>query len=204
MRRRMLMREVIGREVGRMIIISRGDAQKFFEGNKEEFSSPGGVHLAQILVSSERRPPEEAEARAKEALAELKAGQRWVDVVKKYSDDAATANRGGDIDFLRDGTLAPAIAEAISKLELNEFTELIPIKSGYLILKVLARRSPGIPPFEQVEQQVMEFLYNQQMEPALREYLVNLRKESYIYLRPGYVDTGAERTSDALVAKTGR
>jgi len=203
MRRRMLMREVIGREVGRTIIISRGDAQKFFEGNKEKFSSPGGVHLAQILVSSEKRSPDEAEARAKEALAELKAGQRWVDMAKKYSDDA-TANRGGDIGFLKDGTLAPAIAEAVSKLEVNEFTELIPIKSGYLILKILERRSPGIPPFEQVEQQVMEFLYNQHMEPALREYLVNLRKESYIFLRPGYVDTGAERTSDALVAKTGR
>jgi peptidyl-prolyl cis-trans isomerase SurA len=199
--RNLLMREVIGREVGRTIVISRGDAQKFFEENKEKFSSPGGVHLAQILVSSEKHPAEEAEARAKEALAELKAGQRWSDVAKKYSDDT-TANPGGDIGFLKAGTLAPAIDAAISKLELNEFTEPIQIKTGYIILRVVERLSPGIPPFEQIEPRVMEFLYNQKMAPALRQYLVNLRKESYIFLRPGYVDTGTERASDALVAKT--
>ncbi len=202
-RRKMLMREVIGREVGRTIIISRADAQKFFEENKDKFSSPGGVHLAQILISSEKHPPEEAEPRAQKALAELKAGQRWADVAKEYSDDA-TASRAGDIGFLKDGTLAPAIADAISKLEINEFTDTIPIKSGFLILKVLERLSPGIPPFEQVEQRVMEYMYGQRMEPALRQYLVNLRKESYVFLRPGYVDTGAERASDALVATKGR
>jgi peptidyl-prolyl cis-trans isomerase SurA len=202
-RRNMLMREVIGREVGRMIIVSRGDAQKYFEENKEKFSSPGGVHLAQILVAAENRPPEEAEARVQETLNELKAGQRWSEVAKKYSDDP-TAKQGGDIGFIKEGTLAPAIDAAISKLELNEFTEPIQVKTGYIILRLLERLSPGIPPFEQVEQRVMELLYNQKMAPALREYLVTLRKESYIFLRPGYVDSGAERPSDALVAKTGR
>jgi peptidyl-prolyl cis-trans isomerase SurA len=203
-RRKMLMREVIGREVGSTVIISRGDAQKFYEENKKQFSSPGGVHLAQILISSDKHPAGEAEARAQKALAELKAGQRFADVAKEYSDDATTASKGGDIAFLKPETLAPPIAEAISKLENNEFTDIIPVKSGFLILKVLERINPGIPPFEQIEQRVMEYLYNQKMEPALRQYLVNLRKESYIYLRPGYVDSGAERPSDALVATKGR
>ncbi len=203
-RRSLLMREVMGREVGRTIIISREDGRKFFEANKEQFSSPGGVHLAQILISSENRTPEEAEARAKEALAELKAGQRWNDVVKKYSEHAATTNLGGDIGFMKGGTLAPAITEAVATLDVNAYTDLIPIKSGYLILKLLERRSKGIPAFEEIEPQVMEYLYNREMAPALRKYLVQLRSESYIYLRPGYVDTGAERPSDALVAKTGR
>jgi len=201
-RRNLLMREVIGREVGRTIIVSREDARKFFEEHKEQFASPGGVHLAQLLVSSEKRKPEEAEARAKEALAELKAGQRWVEVVKKYSDDA-TASEGGDIGFLKAGTLARAIDEAVKKLESNEFTDLIPVKSGYLILKLLERRGQGIPAFEEVEQHVNEYLYNQQMQPALRQYLVTLRQESYIFLAPGYVDTGAPRPSDEVVAKRG-
>jgi peptidyl-prolyl cis-trans isomerase SurA len=203
LRRNLLMREVIGREVGRTVIVSREDARKFFEENKAQFASPEGVRLAQILISTEKRKPEEAEARAKEALAELKAGIRWADVVKKYSDDP-TANDEGDIGFMKTGTLAPAIAEAIKKLEVNEFTEIIPVKSGQLILKVLERRSQGIPPFEEVEQRVNETMYNQKMAPALREYLVNLRKDSYVYLAPGYVDTGAERPSEAVPAKKGQ
>jgi len=197
-RRSLLVREVVGREVGRTIIVSREESQKFFEEHKQEFASPGGVELAQILVSNEKRKPEEAEKRAKDALAELKAGQKWAEVVRKYSDDSATANEGGGIGFMKDGTLAPSINDAIAKLDNNEFTDLIPVKSGFIILKVLDRRRQGIPTFDEVEQRVGEYLYNQRMQPAMRQYLVTLRKDSYVFLAPGYVDTGMERPSDAV------
>jgi len=203
-RRNLLMREVIGREVGRTIIVSREDARQYFEEHKNDFASPGGVVLAQILVSNEKHKPEEAEKRAQEALAELKAGQKWGEVVRKYSDDAGTANEGGHIGFMKDGTLAPTIQEAIAKLEVNEYTDVLPLKSGYIILKLLDRRRQGIPTFPEVESQVMEYMYNLKMQPALRQYLITLRKESYIYLAPGYVDSGAERPSDALLEKKGQ
>ncbi|MBZ5544998.1 MAG: peptidyl-prolyl cis-trans isomerase [Acidobacteriia bacterium] len=203
-RRNLLMREVIGREVGRTIIISREDARKYFGEHKQEFASPGGVSLAQILISNEKHKPEEAEKRAKDALAELKAGQKWSDVVSRYSDDPATANDGGSIGFMKDGTLAPAVSASIAKLDTNEFSDLIPIQTGFIILRVLDRRHPGIPPFEEVEQRVQEVLYNRQMQPALRKYLVDLRRDSYVYLAPGYVDSGAERPSETVLAKKGQ
>ena len=202
-RRNLLMREVIGREVGRNVIISREDARKFFQEHQQEFASPAGVELAQILISNEKHKPEEAEKRAKDALAELKAGARWAEVCKKYSDDT-TANEGGYIGFMKTGTLSASISEPIAKLEINEYTDLITLKSGYIILRLLDRRSEGIPKFEEVEQRVNEYLYNQKMAPALREYLATLRKESYVYLAPGYVDTGAERPSEAVLAKKGQ
>ena len=203
-RRGLLMREVIGREVGRTIIVSREDARKYFDEHKQDFASPEGVVLAQILVSSEKRKPEESEARAKEAHGELKAGQKWLEMVKKYSDDTSTAEQGGHIGFMKAGTLAPALNDVIAKLEVNDFTEPIPIKSGFIILRLMDRRRAGIPNFEEVESQVMEFMYNQKMQPALRQFLITLRKESYIYLAPGYVDSGQERPSDAVVASKGQ
>jgi peptidyl-prolyl cis-trans isomerase SurA len=202
-RRGLLMREVIGREVGSRILLSREDARKFYEAHKNEFKSPGMIHLGQILISTEKRKPEEAEKRANEALAELKAGQRFTDVAKKYSDGPG-AEQGGDVGFMKEGTLAPGIAEAVAKLDLNEFSNPIQTKYGYIILKVLERYSPGIPKFEEVEQRVNEVLYDQKMQPKLREYLIQLRRESYIYRAPGYVDTGEERPSPTPPAKKGQ
>jgi len=158
------------------------------------------VRLAQILISTEKRKPEEAEKRAKEALKELKAGARFSDVASRFSDDRSSAD-GGEIGYFKSGTLAPVIASAIEKLDVNESTDLLQTKYGYAIFKVLEKLRPGIPSFEEIEPRVMEILYNQQVQPAMREYLVNLRKESYIFLAPGYVDTGSERTSDALRAE---
>jgi peptidyl-prolyl cis-trans isomerase SurA len=199
-RRNLLMREVMAREVGSRIILSRDDARKYYEAHKKEFESPGMVRLGQILVSTEKRKPEEAEQRANEALAELKAGQRFTEVAKKYSD-GLSAQQGGDVGFLKEGTLAPDIGPVVAKLDINEFSNLIQTKYGYIILKILERYSAGIPKFEEVEPRVNEVLYDQQMQPNLRAYLKQLRKESYIYLAPGYIDTGAERPSETELAK---
>jgi peptidyl-prolyl cis-trans isomerase SurA len=200
-RRKLLMREVIGKEVGSRVTVSREDARKFFQAHQKEFSSPGGMHLAEILISADKHKPREVEQRAKDALAEIKAGQRWAEVAKKYSD-ADTAKEGGDIGFFKEGTLAPAIAEVVNKVDVGDTTGLIKTKDGQIIIKVLERLSAGVPKFEEIEQRVDEAMYNEKMQPALRQYLATLRKESYIFLAPGYVDTGAERAGELQLAQT--
>ena len=37
----------------------------------------------------------------------------------------------------------------------------------------------------------MNKLYRQKMEPAMREYLAQLREESYVQVKPGYTDSAA-------------
>ncbi len=200
MRRDLLMREVIGREVGSRILVSREDARKYFNEHKQQFASPEGVRLAEVLISSEKHTPAEADQRAKDALAQIKSGARFGEVAKKYSD-APNAAEGGDLGFFKTGTMAPEIEAAVKKLDTNDTSDLIPTKYGTAIVKVLERRQAGIPKFEDIEQQVMNVLYEQKMQPALRQYLIDLRKQSYIFLAPGYIDTGAQRPSEAVLAK---
>ena len=195
--RQLLMQEVISRDVGSRLVITREEMRQYYNQHKEEFKSEGMVHLAEILVSNTKNKPEEAEKRAKAAEAELKGGAKFSTVVKTYSDDPS-ADQGGDIGLMKTGGLAPAIAAAISKLDNNEDTDVIPVKSGFLILRLLERFSPGVPPFEEVETHVNETLYSQRMEPKMRQYLTQLRKDSYIFLAPGYLDTGAD-TPGALL-----
>ena len=65
-RRDLLMREVIGREVGSRIIVSHEDARKYFNEHKQEFASPEGAHLAEILISPDKHTRQEVEQRTKE------------------------------------------------------------------------------------------------------------------------------------------
>jgi len=199
-RRQLLMQEVISRDVGSRIVVTRQEEQEYYNKHKDEFKSPGMVHLAEILISSEKYKPEEAEKRAKDAEAELKGGAKFSEVVKKYSDDPS-ADQGGDISLMKMSVMAPTIAGAVGKLEVNEYTDPLHVKSGYLILRLVERFSPGIPPFEEVETRVQETLYSQRMEPKMREYLTQLRKDSYIFLAPGYIDTGADTLGAALTTE---
>ncbi|HUI41756.1 MAG TPA: peptidyl-prolyl cis-trans isomerase [Terriglobia bacterium] len=194
-RRQLLMQQVIEHEVGSRVNPTREDARKYFEAHRDAFASPGGVHLAEVLISNDKHKPDEAEKRAQDALAELKGGAKWEDVVKKYSDNA-DAGPQGDIGFFKQGTMAPAVASAIAKLDVNETSNVVQVPSGYIILKVMEIRTGGSPKFEEVEQQVESTLYNDRIQGALRNYLGELRRESYIYLAPGYVDSGAVKSTN--------
>ncbi len=190
-RRQILVQQVIEREVGSRITITREDCRKYFDAHREEFNSPAGKRLGEILVGmNDKRPQADAEKRAQDAIAELKGGAKWEDVVKKYSDDTENGTMG-DIGFVKEGTMAPVVADAIAKLDVNDYSDVIRVSSGYLILRVLEVRSAGTPKFEEVEQHINEELYNQQMQGAMRKYLSELRTQSYIQLAPGYIDTGA-------------
>ncbi len=200
MRRQLLMQEIISREVGSRIVITRQEMRQYYDAHKDDFKSEGEVHLAEILVSNTKYKGDEAEKRAKAASAELKGGAKFSVVVKKYSDDPS-ADQSGDIGMMKTGSMAPIIAQAINKLDINENTDPIPIKSGYIILRVLEKFSPGIPPFEEVDTRINEVLFAQRMEPKLRDYMTQLRKDSYIYLAPGYIDTGADTPGAALTSE---
>ena len=86
-RRQLLMQEVIkSGDVGSQIIVTREEARQYYNNHKDEFKSEGMFHLAEILISTQKYKPDEADKRAKAALAELKGGARFSEVVKKYSD----------------------------------------------------------------------------------------------------------------------
>jgi len=200
-KRQLQMQQVIGSEVGRHVLVSREDARKYYDAHKQEFTSPAGVHLAEILISKEKHKPEEADQRAKDALAEVKSGARFWDVAKKYSDDAS-AKQGGDIGFLASGTASRELDQVLSKMDTGDVSDIIQTRYGPMILKIVERRQAGIPPFEDVADRIIGMLTDQKMQPALRKYLQTLRKESSIFLAPGYLDSGAERPSEAVTASS--
>ncbi|MGH9325418.1 MAG: peptidylprolyl isomerase [Terriglobia bacterium] len=189
-RRNLLTQQVIEQQVGSRIIVTQADAKKYFGAHKKEFASPAGVDLAEIQISIQKWGQAGASQRAKAAYAMVQNGAKWQDVVHKYSD-GPNATTNGDVGFFPTGSLIPEISKAIQNLDPNDTSSIIKTQNSYMIVKLLEQRSPGAPKFEEVEPQVENGLYEHKMQPALRAYLTTLRKQSYIYLAPGFVDSGA-------------
>jgi peptidyl-prolyl cis-trans isomerase SurA len=194
-KRQLQMREVISREVGSRIMLTRADAKTYFDSHKQQFDSPPGVHLAEILISTEKHSQAEADKLAKKAQSELQGGARFSDVAKELSD-AQNAKDGGDVGFFKQGTIATEISNEIAHVDVGDTTGIIKTQYGYMIFKVLERRVGQHPTFEQVANQVMNYLYEQKVQSSMRGFLTTLRKESSIRLAPGFVDTGAPPGGD--------
>jgi peptidyl-prolyl cis-trans isomerase SurA len=194
-KRGLLRQQVISQEVGSRIILTRADARKYFDAHKEQFDSPPGVHLAEILISTEKHSPADAEKLAKKAMSEIQNGARFSDVAKELSD-SQSAKDGGDVGFFKEGTISSEIAKAIAKVDVGDVSSIIKTQYGYMIFKVLERRVGKTPTFDQVSDQVMGYLYDQRIRGDLRGFLTKLRNESSIRLAPGFVDTGAPPGGD--------
>ena len=85
--------------------------------------------LAQKVVSA---LDTETQARANQALAELRAGADFGATAKKYSDDASSKNNGGEYGFLVDRSnrdIAPQVADTLFKLQNGATSEVI--NTGY-------------------------------------------------------------------------
>jgi peptidyl-prolyl cis-trans isomerase SurA len=130
-----------------------------------------------------------AEAKADELLKQIRGGASFEDIAKKNSS-GLSAGQGGDLGSFKRGTLDKALETRAFAMKSGEVSEVIRVKQGYLILKVTEHQMAGIPPLKAVEPKIMDALYYEKLQPALRAYLTKLREEAYIKVAEGYVDSG--------------
>jgi peptidyl-prolyl cis-trans isomerase SurA len=186
--------QVVRDEVGRRLQMTQGQEQAYYEAHKQEFAQPEQIKLSEILIPTAADADEaavaQAKAKAESVEAKLKAGGNFEELAKANSG-GPTADKGGDLGLYKRGALAKVLEDQTFDLKAGESTAPIRTRQGFVILKVTDHMAAGVAPLKDVEQQVQEAMYTEQMQPALRAYLTKLREEAYIDIRAGYVDSGA-------------
>jgi len=205
-RNQFLAQDVIYREVGSKVSnsIDQSQIQKYYNEHKDEFVLPETVRIREILVSTTGKPESDWPALQKKAeqLRErvVKNGEDFGDLAKHFSD-GSTKSQGGELGGFERGKLDPKFEVEVFKLNKNEMTPVMQASNGYMILQVEQRYEAGAQPLDKVEQEVSNHIASSQMPAKLRVYLAQLRKDSFVEVRPPYVDTGATGNSDASISE---
>jgi peptidyl-prolyl cis-trans isomerase SurA len=195
MRNEIITQQVIQKEVGPHVNVSKEEEQKFYTQHRAELEHPEGVRLSEILISTDEagedpQKLEAAKAKAEDILKQIRGGASFGDLAKKESQDPSGA-QGGDLGAFERGKLAKQLEDLTFGMKKGDVSDVIRTKQGFVILKVTDHQMAGIPSFGDVEPQIQERVYMQKLQPSLRDYLKRLREESYISVKPGYLDTGA-------------
>ena len=194
----LLTQRVISSEVGSHINIGREEIAKYYEVHKKEFARPEQVALREIEVSTEGKKDEELpelKKKAETALKRVKDGEDFGEIAKRFSD-SSTAKQGGFLGVYKRGELSKELEEIVFKMKKNELTDVMDTKQGYLVLQVLERYEAGEQPLNKVENEIMDHLYSERMEPAMRQYLKTLREQSYVVIKPGYQEIAGGGNSE--------
>jgi len=125
----------------------------------------------------------------------VKDGEDFGEIAKRFSD-GSTKDQGGYIGTFKRGELAKQLEDVVFKMKRNELTDVIETRQGYLIFQVLEHYDEGQQSFDKVQEEIKEHLYNEKLEPAVREYLKTLREESYVVIKPGYAELAGGGNSE--------
>jgi len=197
-RNKALTQQVISREVGSHITITHEEAMKFYEEHKGEFDKPEEVALRAIELGTEGKDEAqiaELKKKADDLLKRIGEGEDFAVLAKRFSD-GATAQQGGFLGVYKRGELSKSIEDQVFAMKKSQLTGVIETKQGFLILQVLERYEAGVQPYEKVENEIMDQLYSERIQPALREYLKTLREQSYVVIKPGYQDIAGGGNSE--------
>jgi peptidyl-prolyl cis-trans isomerase SurA len=199
LRNQIITQQVIGKEVGSRLAISKDDIQKFYDDHKSEMEQPETIRLSEILVSTDPKPNnstdeaqrlQAAQVKAEGLLAQIHKSAKFEDVAKKDSD-GPTAAQGGDLGEFKRGALAKALEDKTFVMKAGEVSDVIRTKQGFVILKVAEHHDAGLPALSEVKPKIQDAIYMERLQPALREYLTKLREDAFIDIKTGYVDSGA-------------
>jgi parvulin-like peptidyl-prolyl isomerase len=141
------------------------------------------VHAAHILISP---VPTEADlAKARKLAAGLyrrvTAGKEdFGRVAKTYSDDPQSKENNGLLGLVPVEAFPDAIKTELASMQEGDISDVVENEQGLTILKLNKRVAAKEPTYENVKQDLTEYLKNKKMQDALEVYLKNLKTKYVI------------------------
>jgi peptidyl-prolyl cis-trans isomerase D len=125
-----------------------------YEERVDGLAEPERVRARHVLILApgDASPDEleQARARAETARARIAGGEAFEDVAAELSEDAGTAEQGGDLGLFARGENDPALEEAAFALEVGQLSEVIRSAYGFHVLRVEERQEAKTPDFDEL------------------------------------------------------
>jgi peptidyl-prolyl cis-trans isomerase C len=147
---------VISRYFDKMLADKVNDAavRAHYESNAAKYEETK-VHVAHILLRTHPGMSEEERkaklTAARDAYARLTKGEDFAKVADALSEDRISAKKGGDLGFVRQGSLDPRFSEKIFAMKQGELSEPFETSFGFDVAKVLEAPQRVKRPFEAVQ-----------------------------------------------------
>ncbi len=188
---------IIKQQVQGNVEINDADVQKYFQDNKENFLRPAAFRVSHILVmpfSPEmikntkiedlQGRKEELRQKAKEKILgiqkELKNGAEIADLAKKYSHDESTAQNGGDLGFFYAEGVEKVFADAVSKLEVGEVSDVVETTFGFHLIELTETKPSEYAPFDDMKETIQKHLFMESASNRVADHIIDLRKKAEI------------------------
>jgi peptidyl-prolyl cis-trans isomerase SurA len=177
---------VLSAKVRSKVKLSDEDVKNYYQKHPGEFLGEEELHVRHILLPlAENATPAEtsrAQLQGEKTRERVAAGESFAEVAKAVSKGPGAAE-GGDLGWLRRGTMQRSLEEVVFALKDGEITRLVRAGPGLHLFKVEERRTAGGRSFEQARDEIRDRLSMEQTQAYREQYLGELKRDAVIDLR---------------------
>ena len=189
------------------VSVSDNDVKDFYNQNKAQFNYPQRVRASHILIEANpemirkniidadkdgklsaadinKKVQEELDkkmALAKDVRAQaLNNPKNFAALAQKYSDDKASALKGGDLGFFPREAMVKEFSDVAFSIKPDTVSEIVVTRFGNHIIIVTDRAAAGLAPFEQVKGEIKAYLEQNKKVAALQNLFDGLKSNAKI------------------------
>jgi peptidyl-prolyl cis-trans isomerase SurA len=178
--------QVMQAKVRGRVKVSDDDLRNYHQTHPQEFAGEPELHVRHIFLPLAEDAPgaEEAKARAagERILQRLKTGEDFAAVAREVSK-GPSAPDGGDLGWLRRGTVQRSLEDVAFGLKDGQISGLVRAGPGLHIVKVEARRLGGARSFEDARDEIRARLLEEQAGQTRQQVLDELRKGAVVEVK---------------------
>lgn len=153
-------------------------ARNVYQANGAKFEVPAQTRARHILLANSG--PESLQ-KAKDLLAQLRAGASFEELAKANSTDPGSAARGGDLGFFAAGQMVRPFDDAVNALaKPGDLSEPVESQFGYHIIRLEERKEKRRQTYEEVRPQLLAEARTTILNEARVEKVRSLTKDMVI------------------------
>jgi peptidyl-prolyl cis-trans isomerase D len=181
-----------------------GDIEEYYDSHIEEFSKPEEVHVRHILLrvlpGADESVRMEKRKTMEGLLERVRAGEDFGELAKIYSEDIGSKKGGGDLGYVKRGTLVPEVERAAFAMKPGEVSDIVSSSYGLHLIKVEDYRASHAEPLEDVKEKIRETLTE---EKAWRLARRKAEETSWDLKEKGGLPEAGSSQGDFVVKETG-
>jgi len=153
------------RDVEKEIKVTDEEIKQYYESRKDEFHKPERVGARHILLkvpaNASKEEKEKIHKKAMELYERIKKGEDFAKLAKEFSEDVASAKRGGDLGLFSKGRMVKPFEKVAFSLKEGEVSEPVLTRFGYHIIKVYKKEPEGIKPLKEARPAIIRKIKSQ-------------------------------------------
>ncbi|HSD21412.1 MAG TPA: peptidylprolyl isomerase [Anaeromyxobacter sp.] len=174
---------VLQYQVRSKVKVSDDDLRNYYQTHPQEFGGEEEVKVRHVFLPVPEGATKAQEAKVEEQmtriLQRLKTGEDFGAVAREVSKGPSAAE-GGDLGWLRRGTIEKALEDAAFSLKPGQLSQPVRAGPGLHVFKVEERRVAGAKSFDDAKEEIRSHLIEAQAGTYRQQLIAELRRDALI------------------------